>query len=122
MMQDFLSTSYSRFVVSAPQLLTLCLCFSPGMGQIAEIYILSQPFMLQIMATGPPVINLHPNNFSLEFPAAVAMLTQRENSTIEHIVSMDFVSLGIQGSSLWAPSPFLLGITGQQPLDVWSEG
>ncbi|KAL6090353.1 hypothetical protein STEG23_016417 [Scotinomys teguina] len=62
------------------------------MGQIAEIYILSQPFMLQIMATGSPVINLHPNNFSLEFPAAVIMLTQRQNSTIEHIVSMDFIA------------------------------
>ncbi|KAK7800380.1 hypothetical protein U0070_027643 [Myodes glareolus] len=58
--------------------------------EIAELYVLSQPFMLQIMATGPPVINLHPNNFSLELPAAVIMLTERQNSTIEPIVSMDF--------------------------------
>ncbi|KAH0500986.1 BPI fold-containing family C protein [Microtus ochrogaster] len=62
------------------------------MGQIAEIYVLSQPFMLQIMAMGPPVINLHPNNFSLEFPASVIMLTERQNSTIEPIVSMDFIA------------------------------
>ncbi|XP_050995822.1 BPI fold-containing family C protein [Acomys russatus] len=62
------------------------------LSKIAEIYILSQPFMLQIMATGPPEINLHPNNFSLEFPASVVMLTELENSTIEPIVSMDFVA------------------------------
>lgn len=78
------------------------------MEQIAEIYILSQPFMLQIMATGPPVVNLHPNNFSLELPAAVIMLTQPENSTIQPIVSMDFVSSGIQEGSLWASVLFLL--------------
>lgn len=84
---------------SPHQLLTLYLCFSPRMGQIAEIYVLSQPFMLQIMAMGPPVINLHPNNFSLEFPASVIMLTERQNSTIEPIVSMDFVSLGMQEGS-----------------------
>lgn len=63
--------------------------------------------MLQIMATGPPAVNLHPNNFSLEFPASVTMLTEMENSTIERIVSMDFVSVGIQDGSLWAPSLFL---------------
>nr|XP_048274758.1 BPI fold-containing family C protein [Myodes glareolus] len=62
------------------------------LSKIAEIYVLSQPFMLQIMATGPPVINLHPNNFSLELPAAVIMLTERQNSTIEPIVSMDFIA------------------------------
>ncbi|XP_021482448.1 BPI fold-containing family C protein [Meriones unguiculatus] len=62
------------------------------LSKIAEIYVLSQPFMLQIMATGPPVIDLHPNNFSLEFPASVVMLTQLENSTIKPIVSMDFVA------------------------------
>ncbi|XP_027248287.1 BPI fold-containing family C protein [Cricetulus griseus] len=62
------------------------------LSKIAEIYVLSQPFMLQIMATGPPVINLHPNNFSLEFPAAVIMLTELQNSTIEPIVSMDFIA------------------------------
>lgn len=104
------------------QLLTLYLCFSPRMGQIAGIYVLSQPFMLQIMATGPPVINLHPNNFSLELPAAVIMLTERQNSTIEPIVSMDFVSLRMQEGSLWVPVLFLLGIIGQQPLHVCCEG
>ncbi|GAB1295428.1 BPI fold-containing family C protein [Apodemus speciosus] len=64
--------------------------FGSVLSKIAEIYILSQPFMLQIMATGPPEVNLHRNNFSLEFPAAVVMLTQLENSTIQPIVSMDF--------------------------------
>ncbi|OBS78334.1 hypothetical protein A6R68_19281 [Neotoma lepida] len=112
----FKSASFAHFVTGALEV-TL------STKEIAEIYILSQPFMLQIMATGPPVVNLHSNNFSLEFPAAVIMLTQLQNSTtVEHIVSMDFVSLGIQGGSLWAPILFLLGITGQQPLGVWSEG
>ncbi|KAL1775254.1 BPI fold-containing family C protein [Sigmodon hispidus] len=62
------------------------------LSKIAELYILSQPFMLQIMATGPPEINLHPHNFSLEFPAAVIMLTELQNSTIQHVVSMDFIA------------------------------
>uniref|UniRef100_A0A8C6RE57 Bactericidal permeability-increasing protein n=1 Tax=Nannospalax galili TaxID=1026970 RepID=A0A8C6RE57_NANGA len=61
-------------------------------SRIAEIYVLSQPFMLQIMATGPPEISLHPNNFSLDLPASIIMLTELENSTIEPIVSMDFVA------------------------------
>jgi hypothetical protein len=78
------------------------------MGQIAEIYVLSQPFILQMMATGPPMVNLQRNNFSLEFPAAVIMLTQLDNSTIQPIVSMDFVSLGIQAGSLWESILFLL--------------
>uniref|UniRef100_A0A8C5K157 Bactericidal permeability-increasing protein n=1 Tax=Jaculus jaculus TaxID=51337 RepID=A0A8C5K157_JACJA len=61
-------------------------------SQIAEIYILPQPFMLQIMATEPPEIHLHPGNFTLDIPASVIMLTQHENSTVEPIVSMDFVA------------------------------
>lgn len=98
----------TQFVDSPHQLLTLHLCFSPSMGQIAEIYVLSQPFILQMMATGPPMVNLQRNNFSLEFPAAVIMLTQLDNSTIQPIVSMDFVSLGIQAGSLWESILFLL--------------
>ncbi|XP_039734212.1 BPI fold-containing family C protein [Pteropus medius] len=69
---------------------------SQGIGnvlsRIAEIYILSQPFMIRIMATEPPVINLLPGNFTLDIPASIMILTQPENSTIEPIVSMDFVA------------------------------
>nr|XP_020038967.1 BPI fold-containing family C protein [Castor canadensis] len=69
---------------------------SQGLGnvlsRIAEIYILSQPFILKIMATEPPVINLQPGNFTLDIPASIIMLTQPENSTMQHIVSMDFVA------------------------------
>ncbi|XP_011893390.1 PREDICTED: BPI fold-containing family C protein isoform X2 [Cercocebus atys] len=60
--------------------------------EIAEIYILSQPFMVRIMATEPPVINLQPGNFTLDIPASIMMLTQPKNSTVETIVSMDFVA------------------------------
>nr|Q8C186.1 RecName: Full=BPI fold-containing family C protein; AltName: Full=Bactericidal/permeability-increasing protein-like 2; Flags: Precursor [Mus musculus]BAC26108.1 unnamed protein product [Mus musculus] len=66
--------------------------FGSVLSKIAEIYVLSQPFILQMMATGPPMVNLQRNNFSLEFPAAVIMLTQLDNSTIQPIVSMDFVA------------------------------
>ncbi|XP_032122804.1 BPI fold-containing family C protein isoform X2 [Cebus imitator] len=69
---------------------------SQGLGnvlsRIAEIYILSQPFMVRIMATEPPVINLQPGNFTLDIPASIMMLTQTNNSTVETIVSMDFVA------------------------------
>ncbi|XP_045408972.1 BPI fold-containing family C protein [Lemur catta] len=69
---------------------------SQGLGnvlsRIAEIYILSQPFMVRIMATEPPVISLQPGNFTLDIPASIIMLTQPKNSTVETIVSMDFVA------------------------------
>ncbi|ELK25935.1 Bactericidal/permeability-increasing protein-like 2 [Myotis davidii] len=69
---------------------------SQGVGnilsRIAEIYILSQPFMVRIMATEPPVISLLPGNFTLDIPASIMLLTQSENSTAETIVSMDFVA------------------------------
>ncbi|EPY77446.1 tRNA-splicing ligase RtcB-like protein [Camelus ferus] len=60
--------------------------------EIAELYILSQPFMVQVMATEPPVINLLPGNFTLDIPASIMILTQSKNSTAETIVSMDFVA------------------------------
>ncbi|XP_037703276.1 BPI fold-containing family C protein [Choloepus didactylus] len=69
---------------------------SPGVGsvlsRIAEIYILSKPFMVQIMATEPPVVNLLKDNFTLDIPASIVMFTQSKNSTAEAIVSMDFVA------------------------------
>ncbi|XP_060050347.1 BPI fold-containing family C protein [Erinaceus europaeus] len=69
---------------------------SQGLGnvlsQIAEVYILSQPIMVQIMATEPPRINLLPGNFTLDIPASIMILTKSENSTVETIVSMDFVA------------------------------
>ncbi|XP_037369574.1 BPI fold-containing family C protein [Talpa occidentalis] len=69
---------------------------SQGVGnllsRIAEIYILSQPFMVRIMATEPPVINLLPGNFTLDIPASIMLLAKFENSTAETIVSMDFVA------------------------------
>ncbi|XP_010992482.3 BPI fold-containing family C protein [Camelus dromedarius] len=69
---------------------------SQGLGnvlsRIAELYILSQPFMVQVMATEPPVINLLPGNFTLDIPASIMILTQSKNSTAETIVSMDFVA------------------------------
>ncbi|KAM9228863.1 BPI fold-containing family C protein [Dugong dugon] len=66
--------------------------FGNVLSRIAEIYILSQPFMVRFMATKPPVINLQPGNFTLDIPASVMMLTQFENATAETIVSMDFVA------------------------------
>ncbi|XP_069870481.1 BPI fold-containing family C protein [Dipodomys merriami] len=66
--------------------------FGNFLSRIAEIYILSQPFMLEFMATEPPTIHLEPNNFTLDIPASIIMLTQTENSTVEPIVSMDFVA------------------------------
>ncbi|XP_003405365.1 BPI fold-containing family C protein [Loxodonta africana] len=66
--------------------------FGNMLSRIAEIYILSQPFMVQIMATEPPVINLQPGNFTLDIPASIMVLTQPKNSTVETIVSMDFVA------------------------------
>uniref|UniRef100_A0A8C7BZJ9 Bactericidal permeability-increasing protein n=1 Tax=Neovison vison TaxID=452646 RepID=A0A8C7BZJ9_NEOVI len=60
--------------------------------KIAEIYLLSQPFMVQVMATEPPAISLQPGNFTLDIPASIVLLAQTENSTAEAIVSMDFVA------------------------------
>ncbi|XP_058529846.1 BPI fold-containing family C protein [Ochotona princeps] len=69
---------------------------SQGIGnilsRIADIYILSQPLMVRMMATEPPVINLEPGNFSLDIPASIMILTQPGNSTVQTIVSMDFVA------------------------------
>ncbi|KAB0348889.1 hypothetical protein FD754_013746 [Muntiacus muntjak] len=62
------------------------------LSRIAELYILSQPFMVQVMATEPPVIRLLPGNFTLDIPASIMILTQPKNSTAETIVSMDFVA------------------------------
>ncbi|KAM5289329.1 BPI fold-containing family C protein [Ctenodactylus gundi] len=62
------------------------------LSRIAEIYILSQPFMLRVMATEPPRVTLQPGNFTLDIPASIIVLTQTENSTVEPIVSMDFVA------------------------------
>lgn len=73
--------------------------------------------MVRIMATEPPVINLLPGNFTLDIPASIIILTESENSTVETIVSMDFVSHGGARSGLCLPSPFL-----QQTLDVWKGG
>ncbi|KAF5926492.1 hypothetical protein HPG69_001119 [Diceros bicornis minor] len=70
---------------------------SQGLGNMlsrfAEIYILSQPFMVRIMATEPPVVSLLPGNFTLDIPASIMILTQSKNSTAETIVSMDFIIL-----------------------------
>ncbi|XP_045021320.1 BPI fold-containing family C protein isoform X2 [Bubalus bubalis] len=62
------------------------------LSRIAELYILSKPFMVQVMATEPPVISLLPGNFTLDIPASIMILTQPKNSTAETIVSMDFVA------------------------------
>ncbi|KAI4546236.1 hypothetical protein MG293_002791 [Ovis ammon polii] len=61
--------------------------------RIAELYILSQPFMVQVTATEPPVISLLPGNFTLDIPASIMILTQPKNSTAETIVSMDFMKV-----------------------------
>ncbi|XP_075408814.1 BPI fold-containing family C protein [Tenrec ecaudatus] len=66
--------------------------FGNLLSQIAEVYILSQPFMVRMMATEPPAVNLQPGNFTLDIPASIIMLTQSENSTTETIVSMNFVA------------------------------
>ncbi|KAG8514044.1 BPI fold-containing family C protein [Galemys pyrenaicus] len=90
---------------------------SQGVGnllsRIAEIYILSQPFMVRIMATEPPVINLLPGNFTLDIPASIMLLTKFENSTAETIVSMDFVRLQEQGLPV-ASTSVSLAILGQR--------
>jgi hypothetical protein len=95
-----MNTGHPKFVISPYELMALHLYFFLYTGQIAEIYILSQPFILKIMATEPPVINLQPGNFTLDIPASIIMLTQPENSTMQHIVSMDFVSLERQEGTL----------------------
>ncbi|XP_044534714.1 BPI fold-containing family C protein [Gracilinanus agilis] len=82
---------------------------SQGIGslfsQIAELYIMSQPLMVRILTTEPPMINLEPNNFTLNIPASIVMMTKPKNSTEEAIVSMDFmastsVDLAILGQKL----------------------
>ncbi|XP_036758735.2 BPI fold-containing family C protein isoform X1 [Manis pentadactyla] len=69
---------------------------SQGVGsvlsRIAEIYILSQPFIVQVLAVEPPTVSLLRNNFTLDIPASIIILTQPKNSTAEAIVSMDFVA------------------------------
>ncbi|MXQ80337.1 hypothetical protein E5288_WYG006321 [Bos mutus] len=62
------------------------------LSRIAELYILSKPFMVQVLATEPPVISLLPGNFTLDIPASIMILTQPKNLTAETIVSMDFVA------------------------------
>ncbi|KAM8777423.1 BPI fold-containing family C protein [Rhynchonycteris naso] len=99
----FRSASYAHFAagafnitLSTKEITSHLVRNSQGVGnvlsRIAEIYILSQPLMVRIMATEPPVINLLPGNFTLDIPASIMILTQSENSTIETIVSMDFVA------------------------------
>uniref|UniRef100_A0A8D2D587 Bactericidal permeability-increasing protein n=1 Tax=Sciurus vulgaris TaxID=55149 RepID=A0A8D2D587_SCIVU len=99
----FKSASFAHFVagafgvtLSTKEISKHFIQNSQGLGnvlsQIAEIYILSQPFMLEIMATEPPMVNLQPGNFTLDIPASIMMLTQPENSTVQSIVSMDFVA------------------------------
>ncbi|XP_036616701.1 BPI fold-containing family C protein [Trichosurus vulpecula] len=61
-------------------------------SQIAELYIMAQPLMMRILTTEPPVVNLEPNNFTLNIPGSVVMLTKPKNATEEAIVSMDFVA------------------------------
>ncbi|XP_043824248.1 BPI fold-containing family C protein [Dromiciops gliroides] len=69
---------------------------SEGIGslfsQIAELYIMSQPLMMRVLTTEPPMVSLEPNNFTLDIPGAVVMMTKPENATEEAIVSMDFVA------------------------------
>lgn len=77
----------------------------PDHGQIAEIYILSQPFIVQVLAVEPPTVSLLRNNFTLDIPASIIILTQPKNSTAEAIVSMDFVSLWGEADSWWIQSP-----------------
>ncbi|XP_066217343.1 BPI fold-containing family C protein [Saccopteryx leptura] len=99
----FRSASYAHFIsgafnitLSTKEITSHLVRNSQGVGnllsRIAEIYILSQPLMVRIMATEPPVINLLPGNFTLDIPASIMILTQSENSTVETIVSMDFVA------------------------------
>uniref|UniRef100_F7FW15 Bactericidal permeability-increasing protein n=1 Tax=Monodelphis domestica TaxID=13616 RepID=F7FW15_MONDO len=61
-------------------------------SQIAELYIMSRPLMVRILTTEPPVINLEPNNFTLNIPASIVMMTKPKNTTEEVIVSMDFMA------------------------------
>uniref|UniRef100_A0A4X2K301 Bactericidal permeability-increasing protein n=1 Tax=Vombatus ursinus TaxID=29139 RepID=A0A4X2K301_VOMUR len=61
-------------------------------SQIAELYIMSQPLMMRVLTTEPPVVSLEPNNFTLNIPGSVVMLTKPKNATEEAIVSMDFVA------------------------------
>lgn len=105
---------HPKFVISPRQLNSLVSISFPEHAQLAEIYILSQPLMVRIMATEPPVISLLPGNFTLDIPASIIILTQAENSTAETIVSMDFVSLWGQAGSLWIPILFPQQTSDQQ--------
>nr|XP_020766386.1 BPI fold-containing family C protein [Odocoileus virginianus texanus] len=97
----FKSASYAYFTAGAFSFtlttkevrnLTTFKALGNMLSRIAELYILSQPFMVQVMATEPPVIRLLPGNFTLDIPASIMILTQPKNSTAETIVSMDFVA------------------------------
>ncbi|XP_066866160.1 BPI fold-containing family C protein isoform X3 [Kogia breviceps] len=99
----FKSASYAYFTAGAfnvtlttEEIFNHLIHNSQGFGNmlswIAELYILSQPFMVQVLATQPPVVNLLPGNFTLDIPASFVILTQSKNSTTETIVSMDFVA------------------------------
>ncbi|XP_047642401.1 BPI fold-containing family C protein isoform X2 [Phacochoerus africanus] len=99
----FKSASYAYFTagafnitLSTKEITDHLIRTSQGLGnvlsRIAELYILSQPFMVRVMATEPPLINLLPGNFTLDIPASILILTQSKNSTAETIVSMDFVA------------------------------
>ncbi|KAM6153252.1 BPI fold-containing family C protein [Erethizon dorsatum] len=70
---------------------------SQGIGnvlaRIADLYILSQPLMLRIKATEPPVVHLQPGSCTLDVPASVVVLAQLGNTTEEEpIISVDFVA------------------------------
>ncbi|XP_074076929.1 BPI fold-containing family C protein isoform X2 [Macrotis lagotis] len=76
----------SKHIIQNPQ--GIGILFS----QIAELYIMSRPLMMRVLATEPPEVNLEPNNFTLNIPGSVVMLTKPENATEEAIVSMDFMA------------------------------
>ncbi|XP_024587942.1 BPI fold-containing family C protein [Neophocaena asiaeorientalis asiaeorientalis] len=99
----FKSASYAYFTAGAfnvtlttEKIFNHLIRYSQGLGNmlswIAELYILSQPFMVQVLAREPPVVNLLPGNFTLDIPASFVILTQSKNSTAETIISMDFVA------------------------------
>ncbi|XP_007165780.2 BPI fold-containing family C protein [Balaenoptera acutorostrata] len=99
----FKSASYAYFTAGAfnvtlttKEIFNHLIRNSQGLGsmlsRIAELYILSQPFMVKVLATEPPVVNLLPGNFTLDIPASFVIFTQSKNSTAKTIVSMDFVA------------------------------
>ncbi|KAJ8791613.1 hypothetical protein J1605_020335 [Eschrichtius robustus] len=114
----FKSASYAYFTAGAfnvtlttKEIFNHLIRNSQGLGsmlsRIAELYILSQPFMVKVLATEPPLVNLLPGNFTLDIPASFVIFTQSKNSTAKTIVSMDFVSLRGQEGSLRIPVLFL---------------